>query len=143
MSQGIDTSAADPRRAEGRRPRLVHLQRGHRPPGRAGGRGKPAHGDATRLVSECVGLPRPTDPVADEKFAILLYHAVTDQTGDPATEWPPTDCGSTGLYVCNELERQGLIVGHLTATAGAGLLVAAPGRLGNPGHAVLLLVDGA
>jgi hypothetical protein len=20
-----------------------------------------------------------------------------DRTGDPATEWPPTDCGSTGL----------------------------------------------
>jgi hypothetical protein len=49
-------------------------------------------------------------------FAIELYHAVTDQTGDPSTEWPPTDCGSTGLYVCQELEHQGLITGHKTAS---------------------------
>jgi hypothetical protein len=56
------------------------------------------------------------DAVADEEFAIKLYHAVTDQTGDPAQEWPPTDCGSTGLYVCTELESQGLIQGHKTAS---------------------------
>ncbi len=56
-----------------------------------------------------------TDPVADEEFAIVLYHQVTGQTGDPAQEWPPTDCGSTGLYVCAELEKQGLIAGHKTA----------------------------
>ena len=53
-----------------------------------------------------------TDAAASESFAIRLYHAVTDQTGDPSTEWPPTDCGSTGLYVCAELEHQGLISGH-------------------------------
>lgn len=46
-----------------------------------------------------------TDAKADEEFAILLYHAVTDQTGDPASEWPPTDCGSSGYYVCTQLER--------------------------------------
>lgn len=46
-----------------------------------------------------------TDSVADEKFAILLYHLVTDQTGDPATEWPPTDSGSSGYYVATELEK--------------------------------------
>lgn len=40
-----------------------------------------------------------------EEFAILLYHLVTDQTGDPASEWPPVDCGSSGYYVCTELER--------------------------------------
>lgn len=56
-----------------------------------------------------------TDAVADEEFAVRLYHAVTWQTGDPSTEWPPTDCGSTGLYVCTELESQGLISGHKTA----------------------------
>jgi hypothetical protein len=56
-----------------------------------------------------------TDAVANEEFAIQLYHSVTYQTGDPATEWPPTDCGSTGLYVCRELEHQGLISGHKTA----------------------------
>lgn len=56
-----------------------------------------------------------TDAVADEEYAILLYHAVTDQTGDPAREWPPTDCGSNGLYVSTELEKQGLTSGHKTA----------------------------
>jgi len=58
-----------------------------------------------------IGLPT-TDPVAAERFAIKLYYAVTSQTGDPAQEWPPTDCGSTGLYVCTELETQGLTQGH-------------------------------
>lgn len=53
-----------------------------------------------------------TDATASESFAIALYHSVTDQTGDPSTEWPPTDCGSTGLYVCQELEHQSLISGH-------------------------------
>lgn len=56
-----------------------------------------------------------TDAVADEEYAIRLYHAVTWQTGDPAQEWPPSDCGSTGLYVCTELEKQGLTAGHKTA----------------------------
>lgn len=54
--------------------------------------------------------------VADEEFAIKLYHQVTDQTGDPAREWPPSDCGSNGLYVATELEKQGLIKGHKTAS---------------------------
>lgn len=53
-----------------------------------------------------------TDAVADERFAIALYHAVTDQTGDPSQEWPPTDCGSTGLYVCTELRKLNLINGY-------------------------------
>lgn len=56
-----------------------------------------------------------TDAVANEKFAIALYHAVTDQTGDPSQEWPPVDCGSTGLYVCQELESRKLISGHKSA----------------------------
>lgn len=46
-----------------------------------------------------------TNAKACEEFAIALYHAVTDQTGDPSSEWPPTDCGSSGFYVCTELER--------------------------------------
>lgn len=63
-----------------------------------------------------------TDAVANERFAIKLYHSVTWQTGDPAQEWPPTDCGSTGLYVCQELETQGLIRGHRTASDAHGLV---------------------
>jgi len=52
----------------------------------------------------------------NEKYAIELYHAVTDQTGDPSQEWPPTDCGSTGLYVCQELIHQGLVKSYLSAS---------------------------
>jgi hypothetical protein len=48
-----------------------------------------------------------TNAVTDEEFAIVLYHVVTDQTGDPAQEWPPTDCGSSGLYVSQELIHLG------------------------------------
>lgn len=47
-----------------------------------------------------------TDGAAeDEEFAIVLYHLVTDQTGDPGSEWPPADPGSSGYYVCSEFER--------------------------------------
>lgn len=57
-----------------------------------------------------------TDPVASEQFAIVAYHDVTDQTGDPSQEWPPTDCGSTGLFVCQFFERKGMSKGHRHAT---------------------------
>lgn len=54
--------------------------------------------------------------VNDEKCAIKFYHACTDQTGEPSQEWPPTDCGSTGLYCCQELIRQAVIKDYKTAT---------------------------
>jgi len=57
-----------------------------------------------------------TDGTADEEFAILLYHLVTDQTGVPSQEWPPTDCGSNGLYVCQELIAQGFAVSDKSAS---------------------------
>ena len=56
-----------------------------------------------------------TDSVANECFAIELYHATTDLTGDPSQEWPPTDCGSTSLYVCTGLQRRGLISSYKSA----------------------------
>jgi hypothetical protein len=56
-----------------------------------------------------------TNAATDEEFAILLYHLVTDQTGDPAQEWPPTDCGSTGLYVCQELISLGFATSYASA----------------------------
>lgn len=62
------------------------------------------------------------DAHLDEEFAITLYHLVTDQTGNPSTEWPPTDCGSTGLYVCHELIKQGLSVTYKTASSVTGAL---------------------
>ena len=54
--------------------------------------------------------------VMSDEWAIRFYHACTDQTGDPAQEWPPTDCGSTGLYCCHELMKQGLAGSYKTAS---------------------------
>lgn len=62
------------------------------------------------------------DAAADEKFAIILYHAVTDQTGDPSTEWPPTDCGSSGYYVCTELTRKNLASSYKSGSGVLGAL---------------------
>lgn len=62
------------------------------------------------------------DAVDAEKYAIGLYHETTDLTGDPASEWPPTDCGSSGLFVCKELEAQRVIAGHKTAVGADNLV---------------------
>lgn len=70
-----------------------------------------------------LGIPlSATDAAEDEKAAVLLYHQVTDQTGDPATEWPPADCGSSGYYVCAELERLGFASTYKTASGVLGAL---------------------
>jgi hypothetical protein len=53
--------------------------------------------------------------VADEEFAIRLYHSLTMLTGQPSSEWPPEDCGSSGLYACQYLEAGGIISGHKIA----------------------------
>lgn len=71
-----------------------------------------AHGGGS-LTS--IGLST-TDARTSEEWAIRLYHDVTGQTGDPATEWPPTDCGSSGTFVATELEKKGLTSGHKTAS---------------------------
>jgi hypothetical protein len=55
------------------------------------------------------------DVVTLEKFAIVFYHKCTDETGDPATEWPPTDCGSSGPYIVKEDEALGLVLGDVIA----------------------------
>jgi hypothetical protein len=69
------------------------------------------------------GAPRLTgDPVEDEKFAIVLYHHLTDKTGQPATEWPPQDCGSSGLAACEFFEDQGLITGWHVAHGAENIL---------------------
>jgi hypothetical protein len=39
------------------------------------------------------------------RAAIAFYEVCTHQTGNPAEEWPPTDCGSSGVYVAQESER--------------------------------------
>lgn len=56
------------------------------------------------------------DVVNAERAAVLFYHACTDQTAQPAEEWPPTDCGSTGAYVVQELQRLGLAYGATIAS---------------------------
>ena len=58
----------------------------------------------------------PADAVKAEEWAIEFYHACTDQTGDPSSEWPPTDCGSTGIACCQELIRQKLITSYQSAS---------------------------
>jgi hypothetical protein len=75
------------------------------------------------------------DSTADEEFAILLYHLVTDQTGVPSQEWPPTDCGSNGLYVCQELIAQGFAASYQSApnvTAALSLLQTSTVMQGGP-----------
>lgn len=62
-----------------------------------------------------------TDPVRNEKLAITFYHECTTASGDPAQEWPPADCGSTGLACCQLLENQGLISSWQTGTGGHAL----------------------
>jgi hypothetical protein len=63
-----------------------------------------------------------SNAAGDEEFAIVLYHLVTDQTGNPSEEWPPTDCGSSGLYVCQELIALGLAVSYKAAPSVNGAL---------------------
>lgn len=55
------------------------------------------------------------DVVNAEEGAILFYHHCTDQTGEPQTEWPPTDCGSSGPYIVRQLETLNLISGDRIA----------------------------
>lgn len=76
-----------------------------------------------------------TDPELCEEFAIVFYDLCTHQTGDPSQEWPPTDCGSTGLYCCQELMSQKLISTYQTGTGGqvlASLLQAGSVIVGSP-----------
>lgn len=69
-----------------------------------------------RFIQQMCGMTVPlnqlyTDTVNAERAAIGFYFNCTHQTGDPAQEWPPTDCGSTGLYVVDELKRLGFVKG--------------------------------
>jgi hypothetical protein len=56
------------------------------------------------------------DVVNAERAAVLFYHACTAQTGQPAEEWPPTDCGSSGAYVVQELQHLRLAKGAKIAS---------------------------
>jgi hypothetical protein len=62
-----------------------------------------------RVFLSYLGASSFQDTVGVEKAAIRFYHACTDQTGSASTEWPPTDCGSSGPYLYKEARAQGLI----------------------------------
>ena len=84
-----------------------------------------------------------TDPVKDEEYAIVLYHDVTDQTGDPAQEWPPSDVGSNGYYVATEFEKRGVIAGQKHVSGVTNLVSLLQGGTVIVGGPLVLFVDGA
>lgn len=59
-----------------------------------------------RLASRYPESDPYTDVVVAEEAAIGFYALCTHQTGDPSTEWPPTDCGSSGPYIASEAIKQ-------------------------------------
>ena len=63
-----------------------------------------------------------TDTVGGEKFAIISYHFGTDQTGTPAQEWPPTDCGSSGPYLVEYYKSRDWIGGQQIASGAQNLV---------------------
>lgn len=56
----------------------------------------------------------------DERYAIGLYADATRADEILAQEWPPTDCGSSGLGVCKVMRSRGLIDSYEHATTAAG-----------------------
>lgn len=47
-------------------------------------------------------------PHTGESCAVVFYADETSQTGDPATEWPPTDCGSSGPFIVEQSLKLGV-----------------------------------
>lgn len=48
------------------------------------------------------------NPIAVERAAIGFYHACTSLTGQRSEEWPPVDCGSTGQWCFEYMQKLGL-----------------------------------
>lgn len=67
-----------------------------------------------------LGLPNPTTGFADTKLgeeaAIIAYHQCTDMTGKLSTEWPPTDCGSSGGALVAFLQKLGIVKSQQVAS---------------------------
>jgi hypothetical protein len=55
------------------------------------------------------------DTKAAEEFAIRNYAGCTHQAGDVSQEWPPTDCGSTGVDVVSYDQAKGWVSGQQLA----------------------------
>lgn len=56
----------------------------------------------------------------DERYAIGLYADATRADEILTDQWPPTDCGSSGLGVCKVMHTRGLIDSYEHATTAAG-----------------------
>jgi len=76
-------------------------------------------GAATTILGRTVD---PTSSALVQEAAIVTYHRTTDLTGDPAEEWPPTDCGSNESCVATFLEQLQLVGTTLTASSIMSLL---------------------
>lgn len=77
------------------------------------------------------------DPVAAELWAIGLYADATTKDQWHDSQWPTTDCGSSGLGVAKALKDHGLIDQYGTATTAeelCQLLQTGPVLMGLPWH---------
>ena len=70
------------------------------------------------------------DPLADEDWAVELYHEASVDDGFPGS-YPPDDTGSSGLGVCRALKGAGLVGRYTWATSlhGFGVLLQRGGVL--------------
>lgn len=76
-----------------------------------------------------------TNPVRAEEWAIGLYAQATLEDEWLTQQWPPTDCGSSGLGVARALKARGLIQRYTHATSAetlCDLLQDGPVVLGTP-----------
>lgn len=55
-------------------------------------------------------------PIPAERFAIRLYSDATYADDDPGEQWPPTDCGSSGLGIATVLKKRDLIGSYVHIT---------------------------
>lgn len=75
---------------------------------------------ACKLVIRSTYAQAPTSYTSThglERAAIAFYHVCTAQTGNPSEQWPPEDCGSSGVYVAKESERLHITTGQKIASA--------------------------
>jgi hypothetical protein len=75
------------------------------------------------------------DAKTGEEAAIVAYHGCTDQTHNSQTEWPPTDCGSSGVYLVEYLKALGIVSSQKVAHGAqniASLLQTGPVLNGGP-----------
>jgi len=62
------------------------------------------------------------DTASIEAFAIVFYHQETDLTATTASEWPPSDKGSSGPYIVQEDQVRGYAGGAQVASGAQNLI---------------------